>query len=165
MKPYRVRTALARAGDGSPLRHGPVAHGDQVGSAARSREVGDIPAFGGEALVVGERQVRVVTGHEAVLEHALELLDKVGTHVDVGELLQDLGHQAAGEVSIHLRLAGDDRNMTKAEPAERIVEAHAAPLRDIERVSEESAIPPAVRERGVLEPAHETGNVDLRICG
>jgi len=83
-------------------------------------------------LIGGERQVRVIAGNEAVLEQRLQLLDQVGPHEIVRHAVQDIREQAARQVGISLDLLRHHRNVAEREPPERVIEADAPPVRNID---------------------------------
>ena len=86
-------------------------------------------AEGREPLVRPERQSRVVSRDDSMLDRILETLDEIIGDEGIDHVLQGFREQAARQVGIHLDLLRDDGNLADPEPAERIVETDTAALR------------------------------------
>src|SRR3989449_857446 len=123
----------------SGSRHNPVALGDQ-GRAAGVAEMHDVTALGCESLIGGERQARVVTGDDPMLEQALQLLDQVGPREIVRHAVQDVREQAAGQEGIRLDLLRHQGNAADRKPPEWVIEADAPLARKIERVGHDGVL-------------------------
>src|ERR1700739_2409991 len=103
----------------TPSGNEPARVGGEL-AALGGAEMRYVTSLGGESLVRGQHQVRVVARDQTPLEHVLQLLDQVLTRDRVRHVLHGLGEDAAGKVRVRLDLQRHDRHVTEREPAQRI---------------------------------------------
>ncbi len=102
-----------------------------------------------------QRQARIVAGEYAVLEHVVDALDEIIPDERVDHMTERLREQPAREISVCLHALVDDRDVPDREPAERIVDANAPSLRQIDRIREPRRAAPVRRQRRAVEAAHQ----------
>ncbi len=97
-----------------------------------------------------------------MLEHFLDALDEIIAHECIDHVVDGFGHDAASEIGVGLLLQSHHGDLSDPKPAERKIDTHPAPVRQIEWIRELRDGTPGCRQRCLLETTHASREEDLR---